>query len=69
MTDVRVAVNGARRTVDGDTPIRALVAQLTPAPSGIAVALNGTVVPRSEWDACRLRDGDVVEIVTAVQGG
>jgi sulfur carrier protein len=36
---------------------------------GIAVAVNGRIVPRSSWDAERLGDGDEVEIVGAVQGG
>ena len=37
--------------------------------AGIAVALNGAIVPRSLWDSCRPTTGDQVEIVTAVQGG
>jgi thiamine biosynthesis protein ThiS len=36
---------------------------------GIAVAVNGEVVPRSAWAGHALRDGDRVEILTAAQGG
>lgn len=36
---------------------------------GIAVAINGTVVPRSQWADTRLSDGDDVEIVKIMQGG
>lgn len=36
---------------------------------GVAVALNGAVVPRTEWPAQPLSDGDVVELLVAVQGG
>ena len=36
---------------------------------GIAVALNGAVVPRAEWPTTRLKPGDSVEIVRARQGG
>jgi sulfur carrier protein len=36
---------------------------------GIAVAVNGAVVPRGEWSATALRPGDAVEVLTAVQGG
>ncbi len=36
---------------------------------GIAVALNGAVVPRADWPATRLNPGDSVEIVRARQGG
>lgn len=38
-------------------------------PPGVAVAVNATVVPRDRWSAWPLRDGDVVDVVTAVQGG
>jgi sulfur carrier protein len=36
---------------------------------GIAVAINRTVVPRERWAALALHDGDVIDVVTAVQGG
>ena len=36
---------------------------------GIAVALNGAVVPRAAWPQTRLRPGDSVEIVRALKGG
>lgn len=36
---------------------------------GVAVALDGEVVPRSRWAATELSAGHRLEIVTAVQGG
>jgi sulfur carrier protein len=36
---------------------------------GIAVAVDGEVVPRGEWDRTELADGQHVEVVQAVQGG
>jgi sulfur carrier protein len=36
---------------------------------GIAVALNGAVVPRAAWPQTQLKPGDSVEIVRARQGG
>ena len=38
-------------------------------PRGVAVALNGAVVPRAQWAATRPADGDTVDVLTAVQGG
>lgn len=39
-------------------------------PSGsIVIAVNDDVVPRGEWEARTLRDGDTVDIVQAVSGG
>lgn len=37
--------------------------------AGIAVARNGTVVPRSRLAVTAVEAGDQIEIVTAVQGG
>ena len=45
------------------------VAELTGAQAGVAAAVNGDVVPRRSWARTLLRDGDQVEVVTAVQGG
>ena len=36
---------------------------------GIAVAVDGEVVPRSEWDKTTLQEGQQVEVVGAIQGG
>ena len=36
---------------------------------GVAVAIDGEVVPRGEWGAHELRDGAHVEVLTAMQGG
>lgn len=66
---ITVLVNGERRSLPAPLALDALVADLTPAPSGVAAALNETVVPRTRWAATPLADGDRVEILTAVQGG
>jgi sulfur carrier protein len=36
---------------------------------GVAVAVDGEVVPRSGWEGRDLRDGQKVEVVEAIQGG
>ncbi|WP_267241205.1 sulfur carrier protein ThiS [Streptomyces sp. PR69] len=64
-----VSVNGEPRRLDRPTTLDALVATLTTAPSGVAAAVNETVVPRSAWPATVLAEGDRVEVLTAVQGG
>ncbi len=64
-----ISVNGENREVDAGTTLGALVATLTRAPSGVAAALNETVVPRGRWDVTVLGDGDRIEVLSAVQGG
>ena len=66
---VNILVNGRQREVSAGTVLDALVKSLTAAPSGVAAALNETVVPRARWSSTPLSDGDRVEVLTAVQGG
>ncbi|MET9731490.1 sulfur carrier protein ThiS [Streptomyces sp. NPDC006458] len=66
---MNISVNGERRWIEPGTALDALVTSLTAAPSGVAAALNETVVPRAQWPATALADGDRVEVLTAVQGG
>jgi sulfur carrier protein len=42
---------------------------ISPQMRGVAVARNGSVVPRSDWPTTPIRPGDVIEIVLARQGG
>jgi len=65
-----IRVNGTDREIAGAT-VAALVAELgVPAGGrGVAVAVDGEVVPRAEWEATAIADGAAVEIVTAVAGG
>jgi sulfur carrier protein len=66
-----VSVNGERRDLAAGTTVAQLVSTLPGAPDGrgLAVAVDGEVVPRGSWDAVELRDRASVEIVVAVQGG
>jgi sulfur carrier protein len=66
---VRVIVNGQTETFPADTTLGAVITRLRPERSGIAAAIGDAVVPRAEWDSRSLREGDQVEILTAVQGG
>ena len=36
---------------------------------GVAVAINGEVVPRGDWDQTPLKPNDKIEIVHIVRGG
>ncbi|MCX4880208.1 MULTISPECIES: sulfur carrier protein ThiS [unclassified Streptomyces] len=66
---MNISVNGQAREFTPGTALDSVVHTLTPASSGVAAALNETVVPRAEWPSTSLREGDRVEILTAVQGG
>jgi len=66
---MRLTVNGRGFDSDRELSVQALVETITEARRGVAVAVNGEVVPRSTWAATPLADGDLVEVLTAAQGG
>ncbi len=66
---MRLIVNGAGRDLPGGTTVADVVRVVTDQRRGLAVAVNGEVVPRGGWTATVLRDGDRVEVLSAAQGG
>ena len=70
MSETTICVNGQSEPFAATT-LEALLAgkALETGQRGIAVALNGAVVPRAAWRETALRAGDSVEIVRARQGG
>lgn len=78
---MNITLNGALHVVPEGASITVLVSEVTGRPLaasgqaadgrklGVAVAHNSQVVPRSQWFATALAEGDDVELVTAVQGG
>lgn len=67
---MNVVLNGDDAQVDTGATVADVLARLeVPARRGVAVAVEGEVVPRREWDARVLEEGTRVEIVNAIQGG
>jgi sulfur carrier protein len=68
---VNVTLNGEPRQLPAGATVASVVELLDVGPGarGVAVALDGEVVTRSEWPATELREGALVEIVAAIQGG
>jgi sulfur carrier protein len=66
-----VIVNGTPTDVAPGATVAEVLAGLGHAVSGagIAVALNGEVVPRSAWASTGLGDHDSLEVLGASQGG
>ena len=66
---ITVTVNGTAADYPAGTTVDAVVDSVSPSRNGIAVAVAQDVVPKAQWSSWQLRDGDQVEILTAVQGG
>jgi len=66
---MELTVNGEVTHVSDAVTVADIVAAAGAPERGSAVAVNGVVVPRSEWPTRRLEPGAHVELVHAVQGG
>ncbi|CAL99853.1 sulfur carrier protein [Saccharopolyspora erythraea NRRL 2338] len=66
---MQVVVNGESRQVPEDATLEAVLREFGVPERGVAVALDGAVVPRAAWPATGLRAEATVEVLTAVQGG
>ncbi len=65
-----LCVNGAARPLGDGTLTGLLAAEAVDTKArGLAVAVNGQVVPRHAWDGTRLAPGDEIEIVKLFAGG
>ena len=67
---IRLKINGTEAEVPMHTVAELLAARgIDTSARFLAVAVNGTVIRRSEWPATVLSPGDDVEIVRPLQGG
>lgn len=67
---MNLIVNREPTRIETSLPtVRALIEDRNMLPESVAVAVNGEVLRREEWEAHRLEEGDEVEIVRAVAGG
>lgn len=73
-TDARipVTVNGEARTVPNGYPLLEVLRDLEIDPedaTGVAVAINESVIRSQDWEDVTLAEEDTVEVIQAQQGG
>jgi sulfur carrier protein len=64
-----IHVNGDPSELAPGTTVAQLLTEIEAPDRGVAVAIDGEVVPRGRWDATPIADEARVEVVMAVQGG
>ena len=65
---MKIQLNG-EKTETASRTVAELLRETKAPDSGVAVALNGVVVRRGEWENAALKESDEIEIIRAVQGG
>jgi thiamine biosynthesis protein ThiS len=66
---ISLVLNGKPRSLASETPLPQLLEELGVDRRLVAVAHNGEVIPRDQYESVVLHDGDRVEIVRMVGGG
>jgi thiamine biosynthesis protein ThiS len=66
---MKLQINGEDRDLNAPLPLSSLIEQLGMKQDRVAVELNRNIVPREQWAATQLAEGDRLEIVHFVGGG
>lgn len=70
MSRQELIINGRRRAFSsGDLLVVLAGMDVSADTRGVAVAVNGTIIPRDRWSEVELKPGDEIDVVGAVQGG
>jgi sulfur carrier protein len=66
-----IVINGESTEVEPGDTLASVLARLglSAQSRGVAVAVDGEVVPRSDWETFALAERARVEVLTAMQGG
>ncbi|TWT79260.1 Sulfur carrier protein ThiS [Planctomycetes bacterium CA13] len=66
---IHITVNGQRVEIESPMSVERMLNTVDVPPNYLAVEVNANVVPREEYAATMVNDGDEVELVTLVGGG
>ena len=69
--NIIISINGKKQEISGNIDLLQLIESLgvDPTKSGVAVAVNCEVIPRTMWLETRINPDSEVDIIHAVQGG
>ena len=66
----KITINGEKRKIEAATVVHLLMTEsINPTAKFVAVAINGSVIPRQSWSVTKIKTGDSVEIVQPAPGG
>ncbi|MDP9237255.1 MAG: sulfur carrier protein ThiS [Chloroflexota bacterium] len=72
---MKITVNGKPREIavtaltGGAVPLPEFLRSHDINPRLVAVAINGDVIPKDQYEAAEIREGDAIEVVRMVGGG
>jgi len=66
---INVKINNNSQFINDESNIELMVEDLKIETNGIAIAVNETVISRSNWKGKQLKENDNITIIKATQGG
>ncbi|MCA6222702.1 sulfur carrier protein ThiS [Photorhabdus antumapuensis] len=66
---MKITVNDQPMELIAPLAIQQLLEQLEQTQPGMALAINQTIIPRSEWNTHQINDGDNILLFQAIAGG
>ena len=69
MNKITININGQSQQVQAQTSVTDLLTTLGHADQGMALAINQTIISRSQWTECFLQQGDDISLFQAIAGG
>jgi len=66
---MEIYINQEKKIIDGEISINNLLSFLEIQNKYIAVEVNKTIIPKSEYKTFIVKDNDKIEIINAVGGG
>jgi sulfur carrier protein len=66
---IEILLNGEKKTLPSEQSVSVLMRECGVPSHGVAVAVNYTVIPKSQYVQILLHHNDAVEIITATAGG
>ena len=66
---MKILLNDNEQLIDDATTLSSLIDAQGNEGGSFAVAINDTFIPRSDYEATALREGDRVELLIPMQGG
>jgi sulfur carrier protein len=66
---ISISYNGHPKQIDANSTVEQLLKDNLSSTEDIAIAINTTFIPRESYPQHIINDGDVIDIVSPIQGG
>ena len=66
---MEIFINDVSVSCPDKSTLQEILQQQSVTPVNIAIAIDSTVIPKSQWDTTVVNDGNHILIIKAVQGG